>query len=60
MDFCSIAVAELKDETVLADADFPAPRPRFSDEFVDQIMSLIANGDLRPGQRLPCYRNQAS
>jgi len=27
-----------------------------SDEIVDQIMSLISKGDLKPGQRLPSER----
>jgi GntR family transcriptional repressor for pyruvate dehydrogenase complex len=34
----------------------PITRTSISDEIVDQIMSLIAKGDLKPGQRLPSER----
>jgi GntR family transcriptional regulator, transcriptional repressor for pyruvate dehydrogenase complex len=34
----------------------PISRTSVSDEIIDQIMSLIANGDLKPGQRLTSER----
>jgi GntR family transcriptional repressor for pyruvate dehydrogenase complex len=34
----------------------PVVRTSISDEIVDQIMALIASGDLKPGQRLPPER----
>lgn len=34
----------------------PVKRVAISDEIVEQIMNLIANGDLQPGQRLPSER----
>jgi GntR family transcriptional repressor for pyruvate dehydrogenase complex len=34
----------------------PVTKTSISDEIVDQIMSLIASGDLKPGQRLPSER----
>jgi GntR family transcriptional repressor for pyruvate dehydrogenase complex len=34
----------------------PITKTSISDEIVDQIMSLIAKGDLKPGQRLPSER----
>ena len=34
----------------------PVKRVAISDEIVEQIMTLIANGDLLPGQRLPSER----
>jgi GntR family transcriptional repressor for pyruvate dehydrogenase complex len=34
----------------------PARKTSISDEIVNQIMSLISNGDLKPGQRLPSER----
>ena len=34
----------------------PVSKTSISDEIVDQIMSLIASGDLKPGQRLPSER----
>jgi GntR family transcriptional repressor for pyruvate dehydrogenase complex len=34
----------------------PVNRASLSDEIIEQIMSLIASGDLRPGQRLPPER----
>jgi GntR family transcriptional repressor for pyruvate dehydrogenase complex len=34
----------------------PVAKSSISDEIVDQIMSLIASGDLKPGQRLPSER----
>src|ERR1700681_7878 len=34
----------------------PIKKTSISDEIVDQIMSLIAKGDLKPGQRLPSER----
>jgi GntR family transcriptional repressor for pyruvate dehydrogenase complex len=35
----------------------PITKTSISDEIVDQIMSLIAKGDLKPGQRLPSERD---
>ena len=34
----------------------PVERTSISDEIVEQILALIANGDLKPGQRLPSER----
>jgi len=34
----------------------PVAKTSISDEIVDQILSLIAKGDLKPGQRLPSER----
>lgn len=34
----------------------PVSKTSISDKIVDQIMSLIASGDLKPGQRLPSER----
>src|ERR1700676_3977474 len=34
----------------------PVSKTSISDDIVDQIMSLIASGDLKPGQRLPSER----
>jgi GntR family transcriptional regulator, transcriptional repressor for pyruvate dehydrogenase complex len=34
----------------------PITKTSIGDEIVDQIMSLIAKGDLKPGQRLPSER----
>jgi len=34
----------------------PITKTSISDEIVDQIMSLISKGDLKPGQRLPSER----
>jgi GntR family transcriptional repressor for pyruvate dehydrogenase complex len=34
----------------------PVVKTSISDDIVDQIMSLIASGDLKPGQRLPSER----
>ncbi len=34
----------------------PVVKTSISDEIVSQIMSLISNGDLKPGQRLPSER----
>jgi GntR family transcriptional regulator, transcriptional repressor for pyruvate dehydrogenase complex len=34
----------------------PVTKSSISDKIVDQIMSLIASGDLKPGQRLPAER----
>ena len=34
----------------------PVTKSSISDKIVDQIMSLIASGDLKPGQRLPSER----
>ena len=34
----------------------PVSRTTVSDEVVEQIMTLISNGDLKPGQRLPSER----
>jgi len=34
----------------------PVTKTSISDEIVDQIMALIANGSLKPGQRLPSER----
>jgi GntR family transcriptional regulator, transcriptional repressor for pyruvate dehydrogenase complex len=34
----------------------PVSRTTVSDEVVEQIMALISNGDLKPGQRLPSER----
>src|SRR5258708_32665252 len=34
----------------------PIKKTSISDDIVDQIMSLIASGDLKPGQRLPSER----
>lgn len=34
----------------------PVTKTSISDDIVDQIMSLIASGDLKPGQRLPSER----
>src|ERR1700726_3292040 len=34
----------------------PIKKPSISDDIVDQIMSLIASGDLKPGQQLPSER----
>lgn len=35
----------------------PVAKTTISDEIVEQIMALIAKGDLRPGQRLPSERD---
>src|SRR6202789_3624556 len=34
----------------------PVVKTSISDEIVDQIISLISKGDLKPGQRLPSER----
>lgn len=34
----------------------PVAKTSISDEIVEQILALIANGDLKPGQRLPSER----